>query len=218
MSAPVWDRYGSRWPVMALGWVALISVIVFVDHARWKHLASEVHTSAPASDAVAALENRVTALETQMAALQRQPTTAIVSAERFAAASKALEDRLTHLEQGGAEGASKTDLEVLARRLSVLESARAQAAHPEGVSVTAPRAARSPSANRAPTDPPFQLVGLELRGGETFLAIAPSKAVSLAEMSVLRVGDVQDGWQLEALDSKSATFLFQGQPHRLELP
>ncbi|MBS0417980.1 MAG: hypothetical protein JSR66_09725 [Proteobacteria bacterium] len=218
MSTPVWDRYGSRWPVMALGWVAILSAIVFVDHARWRHLASEVHTSTPASGAVAALDNRVTALETQMAALKRQPTTAIESAARFAAASKALEDRLTHLEQGGTEGAAKTDLELLARRLSVLESARAQAAHSASASVTAPHAARSPSATRAPTDPPFQLVGLELRGGETFLAIAPSKAVSLAEMSVLRVGDVQDGWQLEALDSKSATFRFQGQPHRLELP
>jgi hypothetical protein len=70
----------------------------------------------------------------------------------------------------------------------------------------------------APASPPFRLVGLELRGGETFLAITAANAVSLAEASVLRIGDVEDGWRLEALDEKSATFRFDGQLHRLELP
>lgn len=153
------------------------------------------------------------AVESQEGAQKQQPTP--LSAAQFAERSRVLEERLTRLEQATSHAVSQQELDALESRLSALEATRA---NPTRAGSVAAQQKTSTMASTVPPEPPFRLLGTELRGGELFLAIAPPRAVSLAEMSVLRVGDMEAGWQLVRLDSKSATFLFQGQPRRLELP
>jgi hypothetical protein len=212
MNPSLRDRYGRPVAIVAAGWIAVLSAIVLVDHGHWRHLTTQAQTGA-SSGQLRALEARMGALESQLAAQKRQPTP--ISAEQFAEHSHALETRLTRLEQGASHGASQQEVDTLVTRVSALEAVRARP-----VQSGSPSAQRksSTAASTAPSEPPFRVLGLEMRGGESFLAIAPPRALSLAEMSVLRVGDVEDGWLLEALDSKAATFRFQGQPHRVELP
>lgn len=206
------DHYGRPATILATGWLIILSIIVLIDHGHWRQLLSLAKTEA-ARSAISALEARVVALESDWGAQTHQPPP--VTMERFVERSHALEERLTHLEQRTSLSAPQQEVDSLSTRVTALETVharRVQAGTP-----SAPRKANI-AASSAPAQPPFRVLGLEIRGGVSFLAIAPPGAVSLAEMSVLRVGDMQDGWQLEALDSKSATFRFQGQPHRLELP
>jgi hypothetical protein len=212
MNALVQDRYARPAVMIAGGWIAVLSAIVLIDHGHWRHLASQAQSDMPGRE-IRTLEARVGTLESQLAAQKHQP--APISADRFAERSRALDERLTRLEQGASHGASQQELDTLATRVSALEVAHARSMQTHG---SAPVQSKpSLAAANTSAEPPFRLLGFEMRGGETFLAIAPPKAVSLAEMSVLRVGDIEDGWQLETLDGKSATFRFQGQPHRFEV-
>jgi hypothetical protein len=206
------DHYGRPATILGAGWLIILSVIVLIDHGHWRQLSSLAKTET-ARSAIRAVEARVVALESEWNAQTHQPPP--VTMERFAERSHALEERLTHLEQRASLSASQQEVDSLSTRVNALETVHARPV--QAGNLSAPRKANI-AASSAPVQPPFHVLGLEMRGGESFLAIAPPGAVSLAEMSVLHVGDVQDSWQLEALDSKSATFRFQGQPHRLELP
>lgn len=66
--------------------------------------------------------------------------------------------------------------------------------------------------------PPFQVSGLELRGAERFLAIQPNGTDGLSAIRLMRVGEVESGWQLEALEPQSALFRFEQNTRRLALP
>ncbi|SDT23303.1 hypothetical protein SAMN05216598_4553 [Pseudomonas asplenii] len=66
--------------------------------------------------------------------------------------------------------------------------------------------AKSP-ALRQPGPPPFTLIGLESRAGESFLAVIPQGLQRLAEVHLLRPGMRLQGWQLTALDSTKAAWL-----------
>jgi len=214
MNSPMGDRYGVRLAVVVLAWITIVSVVVFADHTRWRRLTSQVNTSTLGRQVVA-LESRVAALETEIAALQRQPIG--VSAERFATHSKSWEERLARLEQRGTESASKLDVAALSSRMNTLEAWRVRAVRSRSISGVVSKLT-PPAKGTVSDEPPFHVIGPEQRGGETFLAVSPPNATSLAQVSVLRVGDTQDGWQLVALEGKSATFRVDGQLRRLELP
>src|SRR5258708_16320012 len=78
---------------------------------------------------------------------------------------------------------------------------------------------RAPEAAQPPVvAPPFAILGTELRGGEAFLSIAPAGTQSLTGLRVLHAGESQDGWRLEALDGKTATFRRDGQVHQITVP
>ena len=192
--------------------VMIQSVFVAIDHSHLRHLSAQIASEAMTAQ-LGSLKERVMTLENERLAVRAQPDS--VTTRDFRVQNQMLENRLVQLEQRMPERATQADLELLKARIDTLERSHHRAARegsppPPQPPVTTP----SPS----PASPPFRLVGLELRGGETFLAVTPTNAVSLAQVSVLRIGDVEDGWQLEALDDKSATFRFEGQLRRLELP
>lgn len=66
--------------------------------------------------------------------------------------------------------------------------------------------------------PPFTVIGLEWRGGESFLAVSPVQANRLADISLLRGGDAYSGWQLSALEAGQAQFVLpDGSRHVLNI-
>lgn len=81
----------------------------------------------------------------------------------------------------------------------------------------APRPAPARSSPALPALP--LLIGLELRGPERFLAVAPAGSQTLNEVRLLRSGDHFGAWTLQRLDRQAAVFASPGQPDQtLALP
>ncbi|WP_416769061.1 hypothetical protein ACMGT0_17365 [Pseudomonas sp. RHF3.3-3] len=77
------------------------------------------------------------------------------------------------------------------------------AAAPPGAS-TRPKARKTNPVSAKPSPPPFTLLGLESRAGETFLAVLPQGLQRLGDVHLLRPGMLFQGWRLTALDSGKA--------------
>lgn len=196
MSFPTESRPQSRarlLRVAAATWLLLISTAVIIDHVALSRLADDVQASAPSLQ-VAMLDSRLTDLERRMDAADRQP--ASLTQSSLDATRQALEERLAVLEQtASTPQTAAADIAPLQSRVEQLE-ARMREVRQAPAPATAP-ARRPPPADTARpalVEPPFRLLGIELRAGERFLSIAPADARSLAEARVLRLGETESGW------------------------
>ncbi|WP_426139222.1 hypothetical protein [Pseudomonas sp. DWP3-1-2] len=71
---------------------------------------------------------------------------------------------------------------------------------------------------KIPLAPPFTIIGLEHRGGESFLAVSPLQNAQLQDIQLLRPNESRDGWLLKALTPDSASFrLPDGRSHDVKL-
>lgn len=107
----------------------------------------------------------------------------------------------------------KASLETIDNRLH--ELGQSQAKQPLTTSPKpkpAPRKSASvqkPATNIVtPQPPPFTVIGIEYRGGERFLSVAPTGSTQLSQIYLIRPGDAVAGtvWRLNTLDGKSARF------------
>ena len=104
---------------------------------------------------------------------------------------------------------------------SRLDEIEARAARPQPPTPPAAPARRAPPAEAARpriVEPPFRLLGVELRGGERFLSVAPMAATSLGSVRLLREGDAEGGWHLQSIEARVAVFRVDGQVQRLAVP
>lgn len=202
--------------VAAATWLLLISAAVIIDHVALSRLTDDVQASA-SSIQVAMLDSRLADLERRMDATDSRP--AALTQTSFDTARQALEERLAALEQTAPMQAAAADIVLLQSRLEQLE-ARAREVRQTPAPTTAPARRPPPAeaARPATAEPPFHLLSIELRAGERFLSIAPTGARSLAEARVLRLGETESGWQLEALEKRTAVFRFDGQTRQLAVP
>ncbi|WP_431033348.1 chemotaxis protein [Pseudomonas yamanorum] len=70
-----------------------------------------------------------------------------------------------------------------------------------------------------PVSPPFSVLGVESRGGEQFLAIAPHDSRSLVDVQLLHSGEQVGDWRLKALEPTSAIFAVVAHPDQtIQLP
>lgn len=86
----------------------------------------------------------------------------------------------------------------------------------------------TPSANKpkktappkpVPLSPPFSVLGVESRGGERFLAVAPHDSSSLIDVRLLHTGEQFGAWHLKVLEPHSAIFSVDAQPDQtVQLP
>lgn len=60
--------------------------------------------------------------------------------------------------------------------------------------------------------PPFDTVGIEVRGGERYLSVAPSGSTRLDQLVLIRPGDTLQAWHLERLGPTTAEFRVNGNP------
>ncbi|WP_075257989.1 hypothetical protein [Herbaspirillum camelliae] len=203
----------TRWFKIAAGiWLLLISLIAVVNSVGLSRLTEQARRDTQETQ-IKALAEQVKELAQQAEAGKRQPKPA--SQAEVAAARQALENRLASLEQAQADAAHASDLQALQGRVSAVET-RQQELRAAVPAVLRPRV---PVAVKPKVlVPPFRGVGLELRGGERFLSIAPPATISLANVRLLREGDSDSGWQLQSIEAHAALFLVNGQPQRIALP
>tara|TARA_R110000772_G_scaffold268043_1_gene393971 strand:+ start:28435 stop:29082 length:648 start_codon:yes stop_codon:yes gene_type:complete len=197
----------------AIAWLLFISAAVIIDHVSLSRLTDDMKSNT--------LEPKLTLLDHRLSELAQQVEDALDQPEPatpadIAAIRQTLEARLSDMEQEISTHADIADLAPLESRLDQFE-VRMQEAHR-----TPPRAA-PPVQRPAPTkpivtEPPFQVLSIELRGGERFLSIAPSDPQSLAETKVVLPGETVGGWLLEAINGNTAVFRVDGQARPLTVP
>ena len=201
----------ARWlKIAAAAWLLLVSVLAVVNSVGLSRLAEQ--SQASAQDAhMQALNTRVAELEQQSAASKSQPKP--VTQPDFEAARKALDERLSQVEQAQTADNRAGDLQALQVRMGDIEARLKKAATP----VAAPRRTAEAVKPKAP-EPPFSVAGLELRGGERFLSIAAPGVAAVRELRLLREGDAIGAWQLQVIEAHAAVFRVDGQTQRIVLP
>jgi polyhydroxyalkanoate synthesis regulator phasin len=201
----------ARWlKIAAAAWLLLVSALAVVNSVGLSRLTEQ--SQASAHDAhVQALNTRVAELEQQAAATKGQPKP--VAQPDFEAARKAMDERLAQVEQAQAANAHAGDLQALQARVGDIEARMKRSAAP----AVAPRRTTEPAKPKAP-EPSFNVVGVELRGGERFLSVAAPKASSVLDVWLLREGDAVGAWHLLAIEARAAVFRVDGQTQRIALP
>ncbi|MNF64357.1 hypothetical protein D3C84_460840 [compost metagenome] len=122
---------------------------------------------------------------------------------------------IQELRDGLAGRATVADLTVLRARLEqveqqLLELKNQPSPPPPTSSVTKPKKTARPKP--APLSPPFSVLGVESRGGERFLAVAPPDSRSLRDVRLLHNGEQLGAWHLKVLEPNSAIFAVAAQP------
>lgn len=201
----------ARWlKIAAAAWLLLVSVLAVVNSVGLSRLSEQ--SQASAQDAhMQALNTRVAELEQQSAASKNQPKPVVQP--DFEAARKALDERLSQVEQAQTADNRAGDLQALQARMGDIEARLKKAATP----VAAPRRTAEAVKPKAP-EPPFSVAGLELRGGERFLSIAAPGVAAVRELRLLREGDAIGAWQLQVIEAHAAVFRVDGQTQRIVLP
>ena len=129
---------------------------------------------------------------------------------------------IQELRDGLAASATQADLTALRARLEQVEQQlldlRTQPSpSPLTSSATTPKKAARPKP--VPLSPPFSVLGVESRGGERFLAVAPHDSRSLMDVRLLHSGEQLGAWYLKVLEPNSAIFAVAAQPDQtLQLP
>lgn len=205
-------RHGTLLRAATITWLLLISAAVVINHVALSGLAAQVETSAPGLQ-VAVLEKRLAELVQQVEQAQQQPDA--LPQARYEVEHQALEQRLNAIEQALGSRPTADNLLPLQARIEQLEM-QLNAPRPAPPASSRPRAA-APAKPKA-IEPPFRVIGAELRAGERFLSILPSTSNALSQVRLLRPGESEAGWHLETIDGRTAMFRHGGDIHRLPVP
>lgn len=201
----------TRWlKIVATAWLLLVSAITIINSVGLSRLTEQTHRSQQDAQ-LKALTTRMSDLARQVDAHQREPKP--TSQADFAAARQALEERLTKIEQAQAGDAHADDMQALQARVAAIETRQQQA-----VQTAAPAGGPHATAKPKIPEPPFRVVGVDLRGGERFLSITTSATTKLGNVRLLREGDSEGGWQLQSIESHAALFVVNGRTQRVVLP
>jgi hypothetical protein len=198
------------WTAIAVGIaLLLVGTLTVINSVELSRLA-EANPSGARDAQLQVIATHVADLAQEVEYARKRPEA--VSLLRYDAEIETVEQRLTIIEQVLHERPAddlqplRNDLTQLEERLTqFMARTTAPAMAPTAVPTATPPPAR-PSPSPKAAEPPFQLIGIERRADERFLAILPAKADSLAQMRLLRVGDKEDGWRLDAIDDETATF------------
>lgn len=195
--------------VVATTWVLLVSAATVVNVVALVKLAEQAEASAP-SARVAALEGRLAELVQRLEQARQQP--AALPQARYDTERRALDQRLAAMEHTLGERLAADSLQPLQDRIEQVEVRLATR------SAAAAKARPRAPARPKPAEPPFQVIGAELRAGERFLSILPAGPAALAQARLLRLSEEEAGWRLEAIDGATAVFRHGDEAHRLAVP
>ncbi|MGY2973477.1 cell division protein FtsB [Pantoea sp. PA1] len=83
--------------------------------------------------------------------------------------------------------------------------------------VSSPKKAKRSVRHAVMPAAPFQLTGIERRGGQTFAVVIPRGVTVISSMRLLSPGDGFMGWTLRALEGNAALFSVNGSAVRLQV-
>lgn len=182
-----------------------------------------------------ALQSRVSAIDDRLDTVSGKP---LVTMEDFRISQQTLSSRIDAVQATAAQAheaaaeatrlsATAGDLLVLKADLESLDGKLQKMSKPQAQATAAATKASKPKPKPAPVKappipqdpPPFQMVGLEYRGGERFLSVAPTGSTRLSQIYLIRPGELVSGsnWRLRAVDERTATFDASGTTRTLSI-
>ncbi|WP_247617891.1 hypothetical protein, partial [Pseudomonas syringae] len=209
--------------------LALIVLIGMLVYQQWQilHLKTGFESAANL-ETVNAITQRINGVDDRLDAASQLKS---VTIDDFRAGQQALSNRIDAVQalvkqvqetakdaaQQGATmeevvvmGARIEELQVKLQDLRAAKAASAQVTAASKPKATAPsrKATAQAKAKAAEVPPPFSVVGVEYRGGERFLSVAPPGSTQLSQLNLIRPGDMVAGsnWQLNSLDDSRALF------------
>lgn len=197
-----------------LAWAALVSAIALANLINLHVLTLRSDASVSVTK-VSALERRLTELSQQVEEEREQPPA--LPQARFDAAQKALAQRLASIEQTLGERLTANDLAPLRERLEKIE---ARPADPRQRTAPSPARSQGVATGKKPkaVSLPFTVIGLELRGDESFLSISSNGPTTSGAITVLHPGETEAGWQLDAIEGRTAVLRNGAQVRRVNVP
>ena len=204
MSLPSADGNAAWLRVTTWTWVLLVSLLTVGNSAALFYVA-RILQQKQAAGAGDALSHQLEDLGKRVRAVELRPKQPReVDTGEYGDELIVLRQRLDSIEQALPGSAIQSDAPALYARMDHLESK-------VGKLQRAPRSARKPAAPAKPAqpqhnDPPFVALGVELRGGERFVTVGPRNGSSLSQVRLLRVGESEAGWRLDALTRDRAVF------------
>ncbi|APQ05693.1 hypothetical protein V2K54_09595 [Pseudomonas alliivorans] len=218
--------------------LVLVAAISVCAYQQWQiiHLKNGLQSVADL-DTVNAITQRINGVDDRLDAVgQLKP----VTVDDFRAGQQALSNRIDAVQalikqvqqtanEAAQEAASMQEVIVMGARIEELQTKLQDL---RSAKVAAPQLAGSPKPKAPPPSrkttaqpqatlppPPFSVVGVEYRGGERFLSVAPPGSTQLSQLNLVRPGDMVAGsnWQLSSLDESRALFSINGSPRILPL-
>ncbi|MGA9704979.1 chemotaxis protein [Pseudomonas sp.] len=122
---------------------------------------------------------------------------------------------IQELRDGLADRATEADMIALRARLEHVEQQLLELKTQPSLPPPTPSSAKPKKTARpkpVPLSPPFSVLGVESRGGERFLAVAPPDSRSLNDIQLLHNGEQFGTWQLKVLEPNAAIFAVTAHP------
>ena len=209
--------------IFSLCLIALASVMAYENHQL--SLVSNNLAATADKDSLNALLTRLDKVDKRLDAVNGKH---LVTNDDFRSGQQALSNRIDAV-QAYAKQASKTTQDLSMRVTAAEEQVMVLKASIEMIDIrlqelskpqtTEPSAAVSPPKTvirkkppPAPQPPPFTVIGIEYRGGERFLSVAPPGSTQLSQINLIRPGDGVTGtaWKLKSMDGRLAHFEVAG--------
>lgn len=203
--------------------LAGLGVVTAYQHLRIE----EVAASLSSGQNVTPLNKRLDELTNQVEQLQEA---GFLSRSDWQASQKPASERLDALQlqvhqlsdQHAQLQGWRDELTILATKIDSLQTSlqtlrqKALVAPVSSKSKPKPPSITRPAPRPVAMTPPFQVVGIEYRGGEAFLAVLPPQGQQLRDIDLVRPGEAIQGWRLSALGARTAQFtLPDGRTHSL---
>ena len=209
--------------IFSLCLIALASVLAYENHQL--SLVSNDLASTADKDSLNALLTRLAKVDERLDAVDSKH---LVTNDDFRSGQQALSNRIDTV-QAYAKQATETthdlSLRVTAAEEQVMvlkasiemidirlqELSKPQASEPPVVAPP-PKPVIRKKPPPAPQPPPFTVIGIEYRGGERFLSVAPPGSTQLSQINLIRPGDGVTGtsWKLKSMDGRLAHFEVAG--------
>ena len=209
--------------IFSLCLIALASVLAYENHQL--SLVSNDLAATADKDSLNALLTRLTKVDERLDAVDGKH---LVTNDDFRSGQQALSNRIDAV-QAYAKQATETthdlSLRVTAAEEQVMvlkasiemidirlqELSKPQASEPPVVAPP-PKPVIRKKPPPAPQPPPFTVIGIEYRGGERFLSVAPPGSTQLSQINLIRPGDGVTGtsWKLKSMDGRLAHFEVAG--------
>ncbi|MCQ3010605.1 hypothetical protein NLO86_09105 [Pseudomonas savastanoi] len=214
--------------------LALIALIGMLVYQQWQilHLKTGFESAANL-ETVNAITQRINGVDDRLDAASQLKS---VTIDDFRAGQQALSNRIDavqalvkRVQEASQQGATMQEVVVMGARIQELqvklqdlravEAASAQVTAAAKPKTPAPSRKATAQAKAAEVPPPFSIVGVEYRGGERFLSVAPPGSTQLSQLNLVRPGDTVAGsnWQLYSLDDSRALFSINGSTRILPL-
>ncbi|WP_246875641.1 plasmid transfer protein [Pantoea ananatis] len=193
------------------GEIGQLSSNVTIMQEKLKTLEKQVSALAPVQDKITSLSSEQLKLSTRLNQLSDAGLSDQQSVQQ-------LQQQLGQLSQTVQTSASVIEVlkqqAVAAPKAPVPEKASPQ---PTQKAAASPKKAKRSVRHAVMPAAPFELTGIERRGGQTFAVVIPRGVTVISSMRLLSPGDGFMGWTLRALEGNAALFSVNGSAVRLQV-